>query len=302
MKIPRLATPILALGLAASACAGPASSLTTGPPGATTSPPESRFAQVGSFSAVKAMEHLEELAGRIGPRAAVSDGYLRGTRYVEGVLHELGYKTRRDPFEIPGVGESWNTVARAPGARGGRLLIGAHLDTVEGAPGGNDNASGVATVLELARIFADTRFVGRITFVAFGAEERQPTGEHHYGSDSYSAEMSEREAAGFRAMVSVDMIGKNVPLLVAWMSVGSRATVDGILAAADARSVAAEELVTPKWSDNGAFELIGVPSALMWTGFEPNHHEVTDTADNVDLIALRNAGRVLKTFVLTLLR
>lgn len=248
------------------------------------------------------MEHIEALAGRIGPRIAGSKAYIGATRYVEGVLHALGYKTHRDPFIIPGVGESWNVVARAPGARGGRLLLGAHLDTVNGSPGGNDNASGVATVLELARILAGTRFAGRITFVAFGAEEQQPTGEHHYGSDSYAAEMSEQTAAQLRAMVSVDMIAKDVPLVVAWMGSGSRETVDGILAAAEAKNIAAGERVTPDWSDNGAFERAGVPSALLWTGFEPNHHEPTDTVDNVDLVALRNAGLVLRRFVLALLR
>jgi hypothetical protein len=49
-----------------------------------------------------------------------------------------------------------------------RLLIGAHLDTVPGSPGGNDNASGVAALLESARVLAAAPPEG-LALVAFGA-------------------------------------------------------------------------------------------------------------------------------------
>lgn len=128
------------------------------------------------FSAVRAFEHVRALAGRIGPRPAGSAAYGRAARYAQRAFVKLGYRARLVSFELPNGSTSRNVVATWPGPARRRVLIGAHLDTVPGSPGANDNASGVAVVLELARVFAGTREADGIRFVAFGAEETQPGG------------------------------------------------------------------------------------------------------------------------------
>lgn len=146
-------------------------------------------------------------------------------------------------------------------------------------------------ILELARIFAGTREARGLRFVAFGAEEVQPGGGHHFGSAAYA------ERARPRAMVSVDMIGLDRSIIVGWMGIGSRKTVAALLMAAKDAGVGAREKVLPDWSDNGSFERAGVPSAFLWTGDEPNHHQPTDIVANVKKVALLATGTVLITYV-----
>jgi hypothetical protein len=253
-------------------------------------PPVDR--EVGEFFTAKAFDHVRALAGRIGPRPAGSSGYRRAIRYVQKEFRELGYRSRIVPFELPTGDTSWNVVSDWPSSEQQRILIGGHLDTVAGSPGANDNASGVAVTLELARVFAGTPEANRIRFVAFGAEEEQPAGGHHFGSAAYA----KRERPS--AMVSVDMIGLDRSLIVGWMGIGKRRTVAALLRAARMTGVAAREKVLPDWSDNGPFERAGVPAALLWTGDEPNHHRPTDVVRNVDRKALRAAGTLLLGFVM----
>jgi hypothetical protein len=248
-------------------------------------------AEPGQFSSRRAMAHVRALAGRIGPRPAGSGGYRRATRYVQSEFRGLGYRARLVPFTLPTGETSQNVVSTWPTPARRRILIGAHLDTVIGSPGANDNASGVAVILELARVFAGTSEAGAIRFVAFGAEEQQPGGGHHLGSAAYV----ERQRPS--VMISVDMIGLDRTLIVGWMGVGKRRPVAALLEAAKESSVPAREAVLPDWSDNGPFERAGIPAALLWTGDEPNHHLPTDVVSNVRPKALLRAGTVLARFV-----
>lgn len=81
------------------------------------------------------------------------------------------------------------------------------------APGADDNATGVAAILEMARIFSDSSFTFKpertIKLVAFGAEESGPAynGSHH-GSVSYAKALKEKDTK-VEGMISVDMVGYN---------------------------------------------------------------------------------------------
>jgi putative aminopeptidase FrvX len=245
----------------------------------------------GQFSPTSAFHHVRVLAGRIGPRPATSSGYRKAARYVLETFIELGYRARLVPFDLPNGSTSRNVVATWPSPARSRIVIGAHLDTVPGSPGANDNASGAAVILELARIYSGTLEARGIRFVAFGAEEVQPGGGHHFGSTAYV------ERAKPRAMISVDMIGLDRTIIVGWMGVGSRKTVAALLTAAKRTGVRAREKILPDWSDNGPFERAGVPSALLWTGDEPNHHQPTDVVANVKKVALLATGDLVVSYV-----
>lgn len=249
------------------------------------------FLEPSQFSATRAFEHVRRLAGTIGPRPAGSSAYGRAARYVQETFVQHGYRARLVPFELPNGTTSRNVVATWPSPARSRILIGAHLDTVPGSPGANDNASGMAVVLELARVYAGTLEARGIRFAAFGAEEVQPGGGHHFGSAAYV------ESARPRAMVSVDMIGLDRTIIVGWMGIGGRKTVAALLMAARRAGVRAREKVLPDWSDNGPFERAGVPSALLWTGDEPNHHQPTDVVANVKRVALTATGALLVRYV-----
>ncbi len=100
---------------------------------------------------VRLRQHVERLAEPRGRRHAVA-AMDRAESYVTGQLAAAGWPVTRRPFTVPGAAAA-NLLAERPG-RTGRpaYLVGAHLDTVPDSPGADDNASGVACLLELARI------------------------------------------------------------------------------------------------------------------------------------------------------
>lgn len=250
-----------------------------------------------AFSASAAFVHVRRLAGRIGPRAAGTKAYRRGVRYVDGELSALGYHTRLQGFALPQGGRSWNVVAEAPTSSAVRLLIGAHLDTVGGSPGANDNASGVAVLLEMARVLAGSPATDGLALVAFGAEEFQPGGGHHIGSDAYVRRMSAAERDALEIMVSADMIGKTRPLIAARLRGTTASAARELAGAARASGVRASVRTLGDISDHGPFALARMPAAFLWTGFESNHHLPTDVVRNVARRALGRSGGALLELV-----
>jgi aminopeptidase YwaD len=105
-----------------------------------------------------------------------------------------------------------NVVARSPNNILPRLLIGAHYDSVPRSAGANDNASGVAVVLELARRFADDPRAQWIWFVAFDVEERGLM-----GAQAMLATLPFSPVYNLfqlRGMINFEMVGLNNNLLV----------------------------------------------------------------------------------------
>ena len=100
--------------------------------------------------------------------------------------------------------ESRNVIADKPGTPGdGRVVVlGGHYDTVPNVPGANDNGSGIATLLTIAREIADREYPFTVRFIAFGAEE---LGLH--GSQYYVGQLTEDEIDSTVAMLNFDALG-----------------------------------------------------------------------------------------------
>jgi Zn-dependent M28 family amino/carboxypeptidase len=118
-------------------------------------------------------KHVHTLAGEIGERNLWKySALVRAAEYIESEFRSLGYSPSRQTFEISRLPVSNIEVTLTGTSRADEILVlGAHYDTVGGSPGANDNGTGVAALLELAR-----RFTGRpqrrtIRFVAFVNEE-----------------------------------------------------------------------------------------------------------------------------------
>jgi Zn-dependent M28 family amino/carboxypeptidase len=220
---------------------------------------------------------------------------------VERRFATFGYRTRVDRFPLPQGGRSANVEAWW-GTDPPTTIIGGHLDTVAGAPGANDNASGVAVILELARDLAGTRLATGLRLVVFGAEERQPDGEHHLGSQHLAASFGPGRLRRIRAMISVDMIGKDAPVIVGWTAGAAQRTADLLLQAATGLGIPAGFRILGDVSDHVPFSRAGVPSAVLWTGPEPNYHTPTDVVSNVDVPALATTGKVLLALLRNRLR
>lgn len=132
-----------------------------------------------------------------GPRHREQPGVKAALHYITDRLSGYGYDVTEERFG-PGAHEV-NVIASAPGAPAGRIVeICAHWDTVPDSPGADDNASGVAGLLEVARVLAGTPLRHGLRFCAFGEEE--------YGLRGSSAHVARLGDADVDAYV-LEMIG-----------------------------------------------------------------------------------------------
>jgi hypothetical protein len=172
------------------------------------------MASIESASAAPAItperleRHVRALAGEIGERNVFRPGTLdAAAAYIAGQWREQGYEVGRQTYEARGVPCANLEVARHGSRRPGEIvLIGAHYDSVCGSPGADDNASGVAALLELSRAFAAERPARTVRFVAFVNEEPPFFLTGKQGSMVY-ARAARSRSDDIRLMVSLEMLG-----------------------------------------------------------------------------------------------
>ncbi|MDP6933413.1 MAG: M28 family peptidase, partial [Myxococcota bacterium] len=128
--------------------------------------------------------HVEHLAGEIGERNLDHPAALaKAATYVREALEELDYEVGGQTFMVKGE-EVGNLEVVLPGRapERGTVVVGAHYDSARGTPGANDNASGVAVLLELARLFQGHAPAATLRLVAYVNEEQPYFGTEHMGS------------------------------------------------------------------------------------------------------------------------
>lgn len=158
--------------------------------------------------------NVQKLAGEIGERNMWHYPQLNAAAdFIEDSFSGAGLRTRRDSYEMHGQ-PCHNIEAEIPGNRPEIIVIGAHYDSVFGSPGANDNGTGAAAVLALARRFA-TRESGQqpaqrtkktLRFVAFVNEEPPYFLSGEMGSLVYARRCKERRDK-ISAMISLETIG-----------------------------------------------------------------------------------------------
>jgi len=152
--------------------------------------------------------HVAKLAGEIGPRGLHRyDALLAAEQYLRAAFEEMGYAVREQAFEVDGYTVK-NLEVELPGRSLPEevVLIGAHYDSVPATPGANDNASGVAALVALARRAKPQRFARTVRFVAFVNEEPPYFTTGRMGSRVYSREARQR-GDRIMAMFSLETIG-----------------------------------------------------------------------------------------------
>ncbi len=152
-----------------------------------------------------------------------SESHKRAAEYVAEQLGAAGCEVERQEFTIPAEPDprpGLNVVATLPKSRSSgdspavakpSVLVGAHYDTVPGSPGADDNASGVAVMLECSRVLAKIDRNRPVIFAAFDAEERQPEVGLH-GSEAYvrSLKASDSGPTVSEAYI-LEMVGYSAP-------------------------------------------------------------------------------------------
>lgn len=149
---------------------------------------------------------VQELAGNIGERNLPHyPALLQAGEFIEKSFRASGLESRRDSYDVRGK-QCHNIEAEIRGASPEIILVGAHYDSIYGAPGANDNGSGVAALLALARRFAGKENNRTMRFVAFVNEEPPYFQTDQMGSLVYAKRCRARKDP-IEAMISLETIG-----------------------------------------------------------------------------------------------
>ena len=293
-----------------SAQTAPSPETTSASPSPTTAPPSPPPAPTKRVSpddaririAVEAVQHL---AGRIGPRPGTSAAYFRAARWVEEQLTDTGWEVRRQRFATP-AGYSWvapveagpsaNLIATRGDVEPGEpwLLVGAHLDTVPRSPGAEDNASGIGVLLTLAEALSDRRSRLPVVLVAFGSEEPRGSGDddHHYGSRAFVETLTPAQRRSLRGMVALDRVGVGDVLPIKSTAEPSRLRAELAMAAERAGVTAVLE-TGHESSDHESFVDEGMPGVRLGSTSYCCYHAASDLPGVVDRAQLERTARTV---------
>ena len=262
---------------------------------------------------------VQTLAGEIGERNIWHYPQLNAAAdFIENSFSTAGLRTRRDIYELRGQ-SCHNIEAEIPGSPQGAavsqppiILIGAHYDSVLGSPGANDNGTGVAAMLALARRFAGKKAEHTLRFVAFVNEEPPHFLSNEMGSFVYAGRCKTR-GDQISAMISLETIGyfsdapqsqtypspglgvfyPKVGNFIGFVSnVGSRALLRRVVALfREHAKIPSEGAALPafipgvSWSDQWSFWQHGYPGIMITDTAPfryPHYHLASDTPDKVD--------------------
>ena len=287
-------------------------------------PPREPLAELPpAFSAGRMMEDVRRLADpALAGRGLGSPGLEEAAEHIAAELEAIGLAPAGDPDD--GYFQSFsartgdpqreltlrNVVGMIRGADPERaeeaVVVGAHYDHLGRGwpdvragnagsihPGADDNASGVAVLLELARVLAAGPAPARsLIFAAFTGEEAGRLGSRHY----VEAAAGQGEIPEPFGMINLDSVGRlgDGPLYV--LGAGSAREWPHIFRGAGyVTGVAVEAVSEPlDASDQVSFIQAGVPAVQLFTGAHEDYHRPTDTADRVDAEGLVRVAAVAR--------
>src|SRR3954466_12200629 len=265
--------------------------------------------------AARLQEHVRAVASR--PHNVSHPQELeRAALYLGSTLVGMGDEVDRQPFRVDGEEARNIEVAIEPAASAAdvrTLVVGAHYDSYAHAPGANDNGTGTAGVIELARLLADLRGKSsiRIRLVLFVNEEPPYFKTELMGSLVYAKRLKQ-SGEPVLGMFSLETLGfysdaphsqrYPPPLGLLYPTTGNFVAFVGLTSsrALVRRTVASFRALVPfpseggtapgiipgiDWSDHWSFERVGIP-ALMITDTAPfrypHYHSLADSPDKVD--------------------
>jgi hypothetical protein len=161
------------------------------------------------FSKEKAFEHLQYLAGAIGPRPLGSPQEKAALTYAAEKLVEYGCQVEWQPVTQSKRlnTSSFNVIGRFPGLTEREIVIGAHIDSSSPEiPGADDDGSGVAVMLELARVLCQEKHQSTLVFVPFCGEEAGLIGSEYF--------VEHYPLKNVALMLQLDMTSDDSPLML----------------------------------------------------------------------------------------
>jgi hypothetical protein len=235
------------------------------------------------FSAEKMTADVNLLAALPGGRGPGSPGLLKAAALVQAGFKAAGLTPfSGTAFVLPGS----NIAGKVEGTskKDEVLVLCAHYDHLPpqgGAafPGADDNASGVALLLELARYYGAHPAPRTILFAAFNGEEAG-----RLGSKAFVAGLPPGAAARFNAALNFDTVGRLDGGKVLALGAGSSDKWVHIFRGAGFVTGVEYDLVKEELdsSDQQSFIEAGIPAVQFFSGPKADYHKITDTADKMD--------------------
>ena len=278
--------------------------------------------------------HVRMLAETLAPRHwKRQDNLDAAADYIAARLAEAGARVTEQAYAVSGAGRYRNVIGSFGPGSGERVVVGAHYDVAGPYPGADDNASGVAGLLELASMLGGNRtLTARVDLVAFTLEEPPYYDTEWMGSHVHAAALR-RQGAVVRAMLSLEMIGcftdapasQEVPhplLRLVYPSTGRFVAVVGRVGEVrllrrikrtmqEATDLEVYSMTGPEWvpgvdfSDHRSFWRHGYPAVMITdTAFyrNPRYHTASDTPPTLDYQRMAEVVRGVHRAVLALAR
>ena len=262
---------------------------------------------IDGFSREKALEHLKVLAETIGPRPLGTPQEKAALTYFAEKLAEFGCQVEWQPV-TEGKGmlgssalntNSFNVIGRLPGKTPREIIVGAHIDSASPEiPGANDDGSGVATIIELARVLAQEPHDATLVFVAFCGEE-----SGLIGSKSF---VEQYPLGNVALMLQLDMVSNDSPLLLFIDTKKSQAPAWLVSASIDVfHSLGYRNIKYPVFfqslnnalggatSDHAPFLEKGIPAIGFVTDIGFPIHTPNDSMEYFEPAGLERSGRLI---------
>jgi Zn-dependent M28 family amino/carboxypeptidase len=239
-------------------------------------------------------------------RFSTSQNYVQASDWASQQLAGAGLKTNFQSITVNGK-PSRNVIGTKVGTdkSGKEILVTAHLDSINTeskkspeqalAPGADDNASGSAGVLQIARALKNVDTKHTLRFILFGGEEQFEVGSKHYVSQLSAAQKSKIDF-----VINMDMIGsKNTKNLSTLVEGSDKTTATNNLvkelvqAGKKYTTLQVSKLTTYSGSDHAPFLDAKIPAVTTWEGdYEKTKRHTT--RDTVAIVNPQLANEILK--------
>lgn len=152
--------------------------------------------------------HVDQLSNQIGERNYTRPMQLNAAvQFIQKAFEEFGFETQAQTFEVRGIPVQNIEVEIKGNKKPDEIIIvGAHYDTVVGTPGADDNATGVAALIEMARLLQNKSLARTVRFVAFVNEEPPFFRTEKMGSYQYARRCRDLDE-NVVAMYSLESLG-----------------------------------------------------------------------------------------------
>lgn len=295
-------------------------------------PPGARATAYPPVDAARLRAHVEMLSQRFFPRDAAHPANLdRAAAYIRGEFEHAGGQVSEQTYQVSGQTYR-NVLAQFGPTTAQRVVVGAHYDAAGPIAAADDNASGVAGLIEIAYLLGRAPLATRVDLAAYTLEEMPFFRSETMGSAIHAASLK-AQAVPVKAMLALEMIGyfsdaedsQRFPLpFLSWLypTRGNFIAVVGRLdqgllvrrvkqAMLDASALPVYSMNAPRslpgvdWSDHRSFWEAGYPAVMITdTAFyrNPNYHDASDRPETLDYGRMAMVAQAVYGAVLSLAR